>query len=309
MPTITAVARPQQSQNPDNYRSPVKTIQAASTGMQIRNPALQPVENTDQPVIGKAAVTTTPKSGAETVQLTPQLTELARKEQKFRQEQQAFKEKQAALDAKAAKLAKFEALEQKLAAKDYSAMEELGVSYNEYVQYLINREAATTPESQALKKLETEVQGMKTAQEQNVNKQYEATVAQYSKEIDKVVAENAEFSSVKELKKQSYVLQHILDTFHEDGEILTVEEAAQEVEAQLLVEAEEFHKLTKIQAKLQPVTPTQQKLPPPRSGLRTLSAAASSTTQSDRPPAKQFQYLTMQERIAEARARAQRGQQ
>src|SRR5713101_7641778 len=119
MPVITTVARSTQSLSPQDWKPPVKTIQAASTGMQLKTPA---APKTEQVVINKAADPAAPGS----VQLSPQLTALARKEQKLRQDQEAFKALQAAFAAKEAKYAKYEAIEQKLAAKDFSGIEELG---------------------------------------------------------------------------------------------------------------------------------------------------------------------------------------
>ncbi len=296
MPVITPQARPVAVADESTYRAPRKTI-TQSTGMDL-NQTLSgaPAEEIRQE---KPSEETQPKE----VTLSPQLTALARKEAKFRQQEQAFKAEQAKLEAERAEIATIKDIKAKLAAKDYSILDEMGVSYEEWTNYLINKGESAKPEVQAIKKLEDEIKSIKTANEQQVSKQYEATVNQYKRDIKNTVDSNPEFDSIKARAAEEHVLQHILDTFNEDGEILSVDQACKEVESAILEEAEEFLKLSKIQAKSKQVEPVKT-LPPPRTGLRTLTNQVTQATPS--APRNQFQHLSPKERIAQAIARSQK---
>jgi len=290
MPVIQSRSTPS-VRTPDSPL-PRQVVQAQPTGMSIEKPNAES---------GQTPVVEATKDKA--VTLSPQLTALARKEQKLRQQEQAFKAEKAALEAERVEIANLKNFKSKLSAKDYSALDEAGVSYEEWTNYLINKGESEKPETQALKKLEAEIQSLKSAQEQSVNKQYEATVNQYKKEIASLIQTSPEFESVKELKAEEHVLQHILDTFNQDGEILSVEQAAKEVEEALVEEAMNFAKLKKVQDKLKPAQPEKQLPPPSKSIPKTLTNQAAVAAPS--APRNQFQHLSMKERIAQAVARAQ----
>src|ERR1700677_4765104 len=195
MPTVIPQARPTiTNSTEDSYRLPIKTIIAASTGMEI--------SKEPKPVASGQTVIT--EEGPKEVTLSPQLTALARKEQKFRQQEQAFKAKEAAIAAKEAEVSKLAELKTKISAKDYSVLDELGISYEEWTNYLINKGESTKPEVQAVKKLEEEVSAMKKAQEEQVSKQYEATLNQYRREIKNLVDSNPEFDGIKAMKAEEH---------------------------------------------------------------------------------------------------------
>jgi hypothetical protein len=292
MPQITAVVRPTiAASTEDSYKAPTKTILAANTGMNIEKP--ESGAKTGQ-------LNTTEDKSSEAVTLSPQLTALARKEQKFRQEQQAFKSREKEFEAKQAEYAAFASLKDKLTSKDFSVLDELGVSYEEWTNYLLNKGETSNPETQALKKLEDEVKSIKSQQVDNVNKQYEATVNQYRKDIKVLVEKDPAYESIKELKAEEHVLQHILDTFNEDGEALSIEDASKEIEDFLVEEALQMAKLKKVQEKL---IPDKKTLPPPKTGLRTLTQSiAPSSTKTY----QQSQHLSPKERIAQAIAKSQK---
>lgn len=319
----------------DNYRAPHRTLVANTKSIKdmvtapgaagepstteldpIKKDVIQAVTK-DPNEIGQLE-TTEEVTKEPAVTLSPQLTALARKEQAFRKQEQAFKTKeqefkatQAAFEAKQAEYAGYAKLKEALTADDYSVLDELGVSYEKWTNYLLNKGDSTTPEKQEFKAIKDELKAIKTQQEErdkkqkeSVDKQYEATVNQYKKEIQSLVETDPNFESVKELKAEEHVLQHILDTFNEDGDVLTVEEAAKDIEDALVEEALAMSKLKKIQAKIQPDTKADTKtLPPPKPGIKTL-------TQQVAPQAVktygQFQHLSPKERIAQAIAKSQR---
>lgn len=300
MPTVSTAPRPQA--NNDAFHQPHKSVKA-STGMNL--PSLsENKEAAPQAETGQQNIVKEDKSD-NAVTLSPQLTALARKQQKVQQDVQALRDKEAALAAKEADYIPRSSIKEKMEKDVTAALAELGYSYEEITTLLLNQQSSTDPTQQALKKLEAEVVEMKTSQERAVSKQYEATVAQYRKEIEVLVAKDENYSSIKEERQEAAVLQHIIDTFNEDGEVLSVEEAAKDIEDCLVEEAMRLSNLTKVKAKLKPVAeePAKKTLPPPKSGLRTLTNEVSSA------PTRTFnqsQHLSMKERIAQAVAKAQK---
>lgn len=252
--------------------------------------------NTGQDTINKspAAESAPPE---ESVRLSPQLSALARKEQAFRQREQALKDREKALEAKLAGGDKYEALKAKMSAKDYSEAESLGLSYEEYTKYVLDKQGGTDPNAEKLKALEAEIQALKKGTEESAASQYEETVAEYKKEITKLVAENPEFSSIKGIKGgEESVMQLILDSFEEDDDELTVHEAATLVEQQLVERGKIYASLPKLKTEGN----TEKVLPRPVVG-KTLRNDM--TVSSETAPRKSLQGLSEAERYAEARRR------
>lgn len=272
---------------------PTRVVVTKSPLQQKSNPGQPVINNTPQPTAEPAAEGTTEES----VKLSPQLSAIARKEQAFRQREQALKDREAAVATKLADAEKFEALKTKLTAKDYSEAEALGLNYEDYVKYVLEKQEGEDPKDQIIKALQARVEAIEKGSEESAASQYEETIAEYKKEIGNVVAENPDFSSIKALKKEDAVLQLIVDTFEEDGEELTVMAAAKLVEEQLINMGKAFNDLPKLKKEAEP---TQRALPRPVVG-KTLTNDM--TTVSQKTPYKSLQYLSEAERYAEARRR------
>lgn len=280
---------------------PVRTI---STRTQKPNIHANLQENGNQPVTNRsdsAAVSAIPE---ESVKLSPQLSALARKEQAFRQREQALAQREKDLEAKLAEAEQYGQLKTKMASKDYSEAEKLGLNYEEYVQYKLKQSEGEDPNAAKFKSIEEELKAMKKGQEEKANQEYEETVSEYRKEIASLIASNPDFSSVKELKREDAVLQLILDSWEEDGEELSVEQAAKDIEDFLIDQGKKFSNLPK----LKPVE-EERKLPPPKPSVKTLTNQMQPTANSQ--PQKSLQHLSESERYAEARRRvmARRQQQ
>ncbi len=168
----------------------------------------------------------------------------------------------------------------------------------------MEQQSKQDPAQAALKSLEAKVDKLQNDQEQTVSKQYEATVKQYKKEIDDLIAKDENFVTIKEEGLSDAVLQHILDSFHEDGVVLSVEEASKDIEDYLVEQALRMANLTKVKAKLAPPVEEKKTLPPPvKSGLRTLTNDVTSVPTRTH---NQSQHLSMSERIKQAIARAEK---
>jgi hypothetical protein len=245
---------------------------------------------------GTAAVDTKPVE--ESVKLSPQVTALARKEAKFRQQEQALKAKELALAEREAKLAKLATLEEKLKAKDYSAAEEF-VDYDAYTQYLLDKQKNSDPTQQTLKKLEEKITGIEKSAKDNLTQQFEAAVKERKDAVTKLVESDPEYSTIKELKRQDAVVQHILDTWEHDEVDLPVEQAAKEVEEALIEEAKIYAGLTKLKPPVSEAD-TKKQLPP----LKTKTMTNAMTASDVKTPLKSYQSMSESERYAEARRRA-----
>lgn len=256
--------------------------------------------NLNQPATSVDAQAAESAPAAESVRLSPQLTALARKEQAHRQRELALKEREKALEARLAEADQYSQLKTKLGSKDFSAAEELGLEYEGYTKYLLDKQTGEDPNSLKFKTLEDEIQALKKGQEEKATQEYEETVAEYKKEIAKLVAESAEFPMTKKAKKEDAVLQLILDSWEEDSEEMTVEQASKDVENYLKEQAKQWAAL--IDEPKVEVEATPQVLPPPRPGSRTLTQQMQPSG-IEKKPARSLQHMSESERYAEARRR------
>ncbi len=265
--------------------------------------AMEAVENGQAPINSDKDVPVEPgEKTEEAVTLSPHMAALARKEQQFRRNEQALKVKEQALEAERAEIAELKAMKAKIAAKDFSGLENL-VKYEDYTNYLIEKESSQTPEQQALKKLEAKLESLETSQKDDVSKRFEAAVTERRKAVTSLVESNEEYSTIKELKLQEAVVQHILDTWEHDEVDLSPEEAAKEVEAELLDRANKWTSLSKLKPKTTPEV-EQKELPPLKPGIKTLTNNMAATGEIKRA-VKPLHLMSDVERYAEARRRAE----
>lgn len=252
--------------------------------------------NTDQPRTSEGVPGVEASlPAAESVKLSPQLSALARKEQAYRQREQALKARERELEAKLADADQYSQLKTKFSSKDYSEAEKLGLNYEEYTKYLLDKQSGEDPQTQAFKALEAEVQALKKGKEESAAQEYEETVAEYKKEINQLIATTSEFPRTKKLGRQDAVLQLILDSWEQDGTELTIAEASKDVEAYLSALAKDLTLES-------PVVEEPRRLPPPRPGTKTLNQNMAAVG-TDAKPLKPLQYLSEAERYAEARRR------
>jgi hypothetical protein len=266
---------------------------------------------TGQPIVRQAPPDpkqeTTIEAGAESpapkeesVSLSPKLSALARAQSEQRKREQALSQREKAFEAKLADAEKYAQLKSKLAAKDYSAADELGLTYDEYTKYLVDKQAAANPEEQRYRSLEERQNALEKAQEEQTLKEYEQNQSLWKQEIAKVVGEDEAFSTIKELGMEDAVLQHVNDSFEEDGVELTTEQAAKDIEEALVLRAEKFASVTKIKQKFQEAPKV---LGAPKTSPKTITQ--SMTVTSQKPSSKPFHLMSESEQITEAFRRVQ----
>lgn len=239
--------------------------------------------------------------------LSRQFAQLARQERalraKVQQQEQAWKAKEAALTAREAEIAskssQYESgwvKQDRIKQDALTVLAEAGVSYDELTQQIINQQPRDPRVDATINELKAQIQELKAANEtsqkssQDQQQQaYQAAVRQIETEARNLVKSDPNFESIKATNSVKDVVELITETYNKDGILLTVEEAAQQVEDYLTEEAYKLASLSKIQKRMQanaskqPTNATAQKTQPqtPKQPqpMKTLTNATASTRQ------------------------------
>ena len=268
-------------------------------------------QNVNQAITGMDPAAEASATPAASVKLGPEVTALARKQQAFRQREQALIEREKQLEAKLAEADKYSQLKTKFDSKDFSAAEELGLTYDEFTKYKLEKQLGEDPQAQKFNSLEEQIQALKKSQEDKATQEYEETVAAYRTEITSLI-DAPEFQTLKKFKETNaegkeftgvdIALQLILDSWEEDQVEVSSEEAVRLTKESLIERARKYAALIE-----EPVQ-EESKLPPPRPGSRTLTQQLQPAGVT-KQPAKSLQHLSEAERYAEARRRVLERQQ
>lgn len=236
------------------------------------------VESTSEAVETKPEVTKAPKEDS----LSSQYALLARKEKALRakaqQQDAAAKAREAALVEREAKLAaKDSEYQARYIPKDrivqdpLAALSELGVSYDQITQAILNSPKPENMEQlNAIRELKAELVAVKEAQlaakksiEDQQQQSYQQAISQIRKDATKLVENNPDYETIKETKQVNEIVKLIEKTYHEDGYVMDIEEAAQLVEQEIVDRIMATVNIKKIKQKLQPaekpVNTTSQK--------------------------------------------------
>jgi len=288
----------------NQFDLPVKTFMGYDpkgtttvTGSPIVRP--DPKPDAAQPATVEETVETPP---AESVRLSPQVSAIARKEAAQRRERLAFEQEKKAFATKLADAEKFAQLKAKIAAKDYSAVEELGVEYNALTDYKLNKLAGEKPEEARYRKLEEEFAALKKAQEESSNKEYQSNQNLWKEEISKVTQNVEAYPEINFIGAgaRAAVLQHINDSFEQDNVELTAEQAAKEIEKFLADRAIRMADSPTVNKKFQE---KGKVLGHPKTSPNTITQ--NMTVTSQKPSSKPFHLLSESEQLAEAIRRVQ----
>lgn len=233
--------------------------------------------------------------------ISSQYAVLARKEKAIRQREQQVKAREAAIKAqeqpKAPEPAKPEVDLSKFVDRDrlvkdpFTVLNELGLNYDQLTELALN---APRPEQMALyneinslkselKTLRGETESTKKSFEEQQNQSYKQAVDQIRTEARSVIKNDQNFELIRTTNSLNDVVSLIEKTFNQDGILLTVEEAATEVENYLANEAIKLAKTKKIQQRLAPKAAPAAQAPQKSTGdnkqqqAKTLTNAASST--------------------------------
>lgn len=287
-------------QNPSQV-SPEETTNLNSSQSQEasgQNDSIVTPETTEENTAAPEATKEATQALKEDKPLSSQFAVLARKERALRDREQAFKAKELAFNSKQYETppstqidtSKYISIEE-LKRNAFSALQKYGISYDDVSAQAIQ---AQSPEAQMIAQMREEIQAelrqvreeqaktSKSIEDQQSNS-YKNAVQQITVETNALVNSDERFEMIKATQSSKDVVELIERTFKEDNILLSVEEAAQQVEEYLEQEAVRLAGLKKVQAKMNP-KPAQSLAPqasatPQTKDMKTLSNSVTTTRQ------------------------------
>jgi hypothetical protein len=233
----------------------------------ITAPVAERQINTTEPTAIKEAAPI-----AEDGQLSPKFAALAKKERflrsKYASKDSELKAREEALKAKEAEystsyLSK-SALAEKAKVDPLGVLGEMGLTPDEFTQYLLN----SSPQDTLIRKLQSEVQELRETQNKTLSKfdeqqkkAYDQAVSQIRNDTKLLIDSDQSYELIKETDSVEAVVQLIEETFKEEGKLMSVEQAAVEVENYLLEKSSKLAQLKKVQDKLKPQVPEAPEVP------------------------------------------------
>lgn len=209
-----------------------------------------------------------PSQKQEDPQTSQEWARLARQEKAIRAKaqasEQALKAREAALAAKEAELAakdatyKSEYVPKSLFKQNAAqALAEAGTSYDELVQQMLNSQPINLQVEYEMNKLRNQVEELKQANaearkasQDQQTQAYQAAVNQIRADARKLVKSDPAFETIKATNSVNDVVELIERVYQKDGELLSVEEAAEQVEDYLLEESMKLTKINKIRQRI-----------------------------------------------------------
>lgn len=236
--------------------------------------------------------------------LSRQFAQLARQERAIRQQKQqqdqVFKTREAQLQAREQELANKQPDMSKYIPRDQLKSEILDmvargeVPYEEITQQMLNPTQRDPRVEANIKRLEDQIKRLESQNEEarksyadNQNQAYQSAVKQIETDVRALVKSDPNFETIKVTGSAKDVVELITQTYDKDGVLLTVEEAAQQVEDYLTEEALKLTQIGKIKKRMQQNqqlatgSPVQKSLQQTQSAqqqpMKTLTNAAASS--------------------------------
>lgn len=224
-----------------------------------------------------------------------------KQEQAIKAREDAIAQREAAIAAKDAEYKSNYISKDRFKADPLQALADAGASYEEITQAILNQtpkdprvEAHISRLEAKLAALEAANEEAKVSQKTAQQQQYDAAVNQIKADAKKLVYTDPTFETIKATNSVDDVVALITETYNKDGRLLSVEEAAQEVEDYLVEEAMALTRIEKIKKRLsetgtasqqatQSKTPAQTpKQPQPMKTLTNATASSRQLTAKER---------------------------
>lgn len=225
---------------------------------------------------------------------------LARKERQLRQQSQQIQQQNKAkeqqwatekanLEARLAELEKNTISRQRLKEQPFDVLNDEGITYDEITQQAMDNQQKNPRYESYIRKLEAKIQKLEqdgqrrdTEAQESSTRQYKAAITQITTDAKQLIDTDPNFEMIKATNSVKDVVELIEVTYKQDGRVMTVEEAALEVEQYLLDESIKLANTKKVKERIavkpattQPSLETQQnKQTQP---VKTLTNAASTT--------------------------------
>ena len=265
------------------------------------------------PTETQAQGTENPGTAEKVERLSPQFAALARKEKANRVEAQRLKAEREA----------FHKERESFKSPGYVTKEELmknpigiltanGWTPNQIAEMLLSDTQSPSKETQTIQQLLTKIEelenrtkGFETKFSEKETNDREQAISQIRNEAKVLIDSDSQYETIKAANKVDAVVEHIKSTYDEDGILLSVEEAAREVEEALVEEAMKLASLSKIKERLQPKAETLAETPQKQPNQNTQQQQSIKTLTHDLSASSAKQGLTAKDRVRRAVMRAQ----
>lgn len=254
---------------------------------QAELPKSAPAELKQPSTVGEPVAAVTEEAKSPEV-LSPKFAALAKKERALRSQHQALKAREEALEAKEKEYqtsyVQKSSLAERFKSDPLGLMNEYGMSYDALTQAILNQPPQGDP---ALALVQKELKELKEAQKKSaedaINQQSQAyiqAVEQIRRDAKVLIDSDPAYETIKEADSVEAVVKLIEETFKTEKVLLSVEEAAKEVEDYLVEEALKYAQFKKVKEKLTPAQVEEQPKPTQteKPTLKTLTHAQTAAT-------------------------------
>lgn len=187
---------------------------------------------------------------------------LAKQQKAIRQQQVELKEQRKAFEADRQSIEQSKQWKQRLTQDPYSVMLEAGLTADQVASLMLQQ---PDPEEQKYSQLQQELKMIKDTQEQSKQEalriqqqQYTDAVGQIRSDVESLVGSDESYETIKTMGATEAVVALIEETYHKDKRLMTIDEAALEVEEYLVEEAYKIAQIKKIRAKFNPAPDAEQ---------------------------------------------------
>lgn len=245
-PDLSRIAPP-----PSGLSEAAKVMQTAETTQPLQN-----IETPEDARLSQIDNSAEPISAAEANNepISPQFVALAKKEKAIRRSQQDLKAQMDAFEATKAEYVR----KSELKANALKVLTEAGVTYDDLVKLQLDQ-ADPDPQQPLLDKiaaLEAKLAGVDEQFANRDKQQYDAALNQIRSDATLLVDSDPAFETIKATGETEAIVELITGVFNEEGIVLSVEEAAREIEDKLVEREfkrlETLSKLQKIKSRMAP---------------------------------------------------------
>lgn len=253
----TSVPSEELANAPAVMDTPKVKLSSAPTPAPIQQETVsESVSSETTPEVTEAAVT--PEAKVEEKTISPQYAQIAKRERMVRRQLEELKQREAAFKNREQDLLTRYVPKDQI-AEDFrtdplGSMKKYNLSYDQLTAQVLN---GPTPQEQTVAELRREIAALKGGMDETkelITKQeaqrYEQAIHQIRTETKVLVENDPNFEMVKEMRAGETVVELIQETFKKTGTVMSVEEAAREVEEYLLEEILRVAKGKKIQGKM-----------------------------------------------------------
>lgn len=207
--------------------------------------------------------------------LSPQLAMIAKQRRALQVKERELADKEKALGGSTRA-----ELEARIKSQPLSVLQELGVTYDQLTNDILQAQGSINPDIQSLK---AELKALKEGVDKTLSDKdaaaEKAVLAEMRRNINQLASQGDDYEAIRETKSESDVIELIHRTYKDTGEVMDEAEAMKLVEEYLIEKSLRLAKLKKVQGKLTPEVPAQQA---PQTGMRTLTNKDSAKPMLDR---------------------------